>query len=538
MTRRTPLLAAGLAAAVLLAACNSGGSIQNAGNATGTTATPATTAAGATTSPATSAGGAVATSVAGQTTVAGATTAPATVPVSGAASTEAPSTTAATPLDSLPTCNPKALDSATGPVNITFWHGLTAELEKAITALTDQYNSSQTKVHVTLQNQGGYEQALDKYLQSGQDARPQLLQSPEYAVQVLRDTDSFVPVEACAKADGYDTSVLLPSVVNAYSTGGVQWAMPFNVSNPVLFYNKKTFAKAGLDPNKPPRTLEELKADSQQIVSSGAAKYGLVVDTDFDGGGGWYIEQWFAKAKQFYADNDNGRSAPATKVLFDGQTGVDLYTYLQDLVKTGGGYNVGDNTSGQDAFLKLADPKEPGSMTIGTSAALGTVLTAIKGGIAPQIGVDDIGVGPMPGPGGSASVLVGGAALWIAADKGDQQIAATWDFIKFLISAQSQSTWAATTGYVPLRKDALALAPLSTTYQSDPRFQVAFDDLLQTPDEPTAVGPLLGPQREIRVLTARALATVFKGGDVAKALHDAATQADQLLAQYAQQHTG
>ena len=61
---------------------------------------------------------------------------------------------------------------------------MTADLEKELTRLTDEYNDSQTKVHVDLQNQGGYEQVIDKYLQSSTDARPELAQAPEYAVQV------------------------------------------------------------------------------------------------------------------------------------------------------------------------------------------------------------------------------------------------------------------------------------------------------------------------------------------------------------------
>ncbi len=509
-SRRGTLAVAGLTTMALLAACSGGdgGSLQNAGN---TTVAPVTTTAGAG-EPST-----------GSTTE---TTTPAT------------STTVATPLDSLPACNPEALAAATAPVEITFWHGMTADLEKALTALTDQYNASQNKVKVTLQNQGGYEQVIDKYLQSGQDSRPEMVQSPEYAVQVFRDTNSFVPVAACAAADGYDTAALLPSTVNAYSTGGVQWAMPFNVSNPVLYYNRKIFIAAGLDPDKPPRTLEDIEKASEQIVTSGAAKYGMVVDTSFDGGGGWYIEQWFAKAGEFYSDNANGRSAPAAHVLFNNATGNELLGFLQRQVANGWTYNVGDNTSGQDAFLKMADVNEPGAMTIATSAALGTVLAAIQGGLAPKITVDDIGVSPMPGPNGSDTVLVGGASLWIANDKGDEKTAATWDFIKFLVNAQSQSTWAAATGYVPTRSDAVAVSPLSETYATDPRFAVAYNSLLNTPDVATAVGPLLGPQREVRVLTARALATVLGGGDVATALNDAATQADLLLANYAATHSG
>ncbi|MFZ4810734.1 MAG: ABC transporter substrate-binding protein [Ilumatobacteraceae bacterium] len=499
MIRRTAFrraIAVGLAAASLLVAACSGdsGSLNNAGN---TTVAPGTTTAGTT------------------------------------GDTAAPSTTIADVLADLPTCNTKALDAATAPVEITFWHGMTADLEKNLTALTDEYNASQSKVKVTLQNQGGYEQAIDKYLQSSPSSRPDLIQAPEYAVQLFRDTNSFIPVQACAEDAGYDASALLPSAINAYSTGGVQWAMPFNVSNPVLYYNRKVFANAGLDPNTPPATLEDLAADSKTIVDSGAAKYGLVLDTSFDSGGGWFIEQWFAKAEEFYADNDNGRAAPATKVLFDNQTGADIMTFLQTGVLDETFINVGDNTSGQDTFLKIADATEPGAMTIATSAALGTVLSAIDAGLAPNIAKEDIGVAPMPGPNGSPTVLVGGASLWIPADKGDDKAAAAWDFIQFLVSAESQSTWASATGYVPMRDDAVALDPLKTTYATDPRFRVAYDSLVATPNEPTAIGPLLGPQREVRTLTSKALATILTGGDVAASLTDAATQANQLLADYA-----
>jgi sn-glycerol 3-phosphate transport system substrate-binding protein len=446
--------------------------------------------------------------------------------------TLAPSTTQPTLLDTLPPCPVDALAAATGTVEITFWHGLTADLEKELTVLTDRYNASQSKVRVELQNQGGYEQVIDKYLQSGQGSRPELAQAPEYAVQVFRDTDSFVPVEACFEPAGFDREALLPAARNAYSTEGVQWSMPFNISNPVLFYNRKVFVAAGLDPDDPPQSLEELEQYSRQIVDSGAASYGLIVDTNFDGGGGWFVEHWFAKAGEFYADNDNGRSAPATRVLFDGPAGVELLTYLQNLVMSGGGFNVGDNPSNQDAFLKIADQNEPGAMTIGTSAALGIVLAAVEAGIAPGIAREDIGIGPMPGPDGSAVAIVGGASVWITSGKGDAETAAAWDYVQYLASAEVQSEWASVTGYVPIRHNAAEIEPLKSTYANDPRFRVAYDSLINTPDEPTAVGPLLGPQREIRVLTSRAVATVLDGGDPAAALTEAASQANTLLAQY------
>ena len=499
---RSAVLVAGL---VALAACGDGGSILDAGNDEQQASTVPASTAPVSTRP-------------GDTT----TMAPTTVPP----------TTTTTPLDSLPACPTDALASAAGPIEITFWHGMNAANQDALIALTDAYNASQTKVHVTLQNQGGYEATVDKYLQSDQKNRPDLVQFPEYMVRTIIDTHSTIPAGACIRSDGYDTSKLLPRALDYYATEGVQWSMPFNVSNPVLFYNKAVWTKAGLDPEQPPLSLEDVRAQSRQIVDSGAAKYGIAVDSDFDGGGGWYIEQWFGKLGQFYADNENGRIAPAAKVLFDGPVGVQLMTELQSLVRDGLAVNVGDNASGQDGLLKLADPNEPAAMNIATSAALGTVLSVVDGGLIPGITSDQIGVGPMPGPGTGKGALIGGASLWVVDGKGDAQAAATWDFVKFLVSAESQSKWAVATGYVPINADAPGLDPLKTTYANDPRFKVAYDQVAASSDDPSQKGPIIGPLREVRVVTARAVAAILNGADPQASLSDAAAQANALIADY------
>ena len=444
--------------------------------------------------------------------------------------TIAPTTTAAL-LDTLPNCPTEALATATSPVELTFWHGMNGPLATELQALTDAYDASQSKVHVTL-IEGSYEETIDKYLQAGQDSRPDLVQMPEYMVQTMVDTQSVVPVGACVKSSGYDTSTFLPTVYDNWATQGVQWSMPFNISNPVLFYNKKVFAAAGLDPEKPPTSLEELRADSEAIINSGAAKYGLALDSGFDSGGGWYIEQWFAKAGEFYADNQNGRSARATKVLYDNPTGQSLLTFMQSLINDGLAVNVGDNNGGIDNLLKLADPAEPAAMTIGTSAAIGGVLAVLAGGQFPQISVADLGVGPMPGPDGKPGVLVGGASLWVVDSGDDVRTAAAWDYITYLTAAKQQSEWASATGYVPVRTDALTLDPLKTTLATDPRFQVAYDQLLAAPDAPTSVGPILGPLREVRTVTAQGVAAIFGGADVASTLASSAAQADALIADY------
>ena len=143
-------------------------------------------------------------------------------------------TTTTIALDLLPDCPTDALAAASGTTEITFWHSMSAALGEEVVKLTDAYNASQDKVKVKLV-QGSYEETADNYFLAGQGDRPDLVQLPEYQVQAMIDTASTVPVGKCIEASGFDTSQFLPSGLNAYTTQGVQWSMPFNISNPVLF---------------------------------------------------------------------------------------------------------------------------------------------------------------------------------------------------------------------------------------------------------------------------------------------------------------
>lgn len=516
--KKTPF-AIGLVAVVTLAACSSDKkSIVDAGN------TP-TTAASTTGAP---------TTTGASTTTVGSGVPDTTTPGTGGTTTTAgPTTTAQADISALPACPTTALDSASGTVNITVWDGFNAGTPQTeFQKLVDQYNASQSKVHVDALVQGGYEDVIAKYLQSGKGDLPDLVQMPEYMTQTMIDTKQSIPVEACMRADGYDRSPFIDGALLAWNVGNVQWGMPFNVSDPVLFYNKKVFTAAGLDPNKPPASIDEIRDYSQKIIASGAAKYGLALDSGFDSGGGWYLEQWFAQLGEFYADNDNGRAARATKVLYDNDTGVNLLTEVQQLIKDGLAMSVGDNASGFDNLLKLADAKEPAAMTINTSAALSTAIDTVKGGQFPQLTADDIGIGPLPGPDGANGAIVGGAAMWMTDSGNDAKVAATWDFLKYITAAQQQSDFAANTGYIASRNDARDLDPLKSVLANDPRFAVAFDQLNLLAGQPTAAGPVIGPLREVRTVTATAVAQIFAGSDVKSSLDSAAQQSNSLITDY------
>ena len=95
-----------------------------------------------------------------------------------------------------------------------------------------------------------------------------MVQMPEYMVQQMADSKTRDPDRRVhRRPSGFDTSPFLPRVLlEPTRPSGVQWSMPFNVSDPVLYYNRQMFEAAGLDPDQPPMSLDELRATSQQLV--------------------------------------------------------------------------------------------------------------------------------------------------------------------------------------------------------------------------------------------------------------------------------
>ena len=68
----------------------------------------------------------------------------------------------------------------------------------------------------------------------------------------------------------FDPTAYLPAVAGYYTTtDGRMLSMPFNSSTPVFYINKDAFKKAGLDPDKPPRTWPEVGEAGKKLQAAG-----------------------------------------------------------------------------------------------------------------------------------------------------------------------------------------------------------------------------------------------------------------------------
>jgi len=378
----------------------------------------------------------------------------------------------------------------------------------------------QSDVHVNLVNQNSYDDTLSAYdaaLSGG--TLPEVVQMQTTNLQYMIDSQSAVPVQWAVEADHYDLSDYIPSTVEFFKVEGTLYALPFNISSNVLYYDKNAFRAAGLDPNSPPRSLDSLRSAAERIVRTNTEKYGMslkVTDADFQ------LE--LALAGDELVNNNNGRSARATAATFDDKVGKSIFEWwggmLDDKLAQPTSYTTFDNLFG------IANRIAP--MSWETSAALGTILSVLDQ--YPQV---SLGVGGLPSPTApKGGVFAGGAGLYIVSKSSSERQDAAWQYIKFLNEPSQQAEWAVGTGYIPIRKSATRLPVLTQAWSKVPGYLVAYNQILASPSNPATAGAVIGPFSQVSDTINNAISSLGSGANSDTALARAAVACNQSIASY------
>jgi len=426
----------------------------------------------------------------------------------------------------LPTCDLSALAKHKGVVNITFWNSATNANATTLATMTSAFNASQSKVHVTLVDQASYDDTWQKYeagLSNGQ--LPDAVQLEDQRTQAAIDTQSFLPVQSCMNAAHYSTSDYLPRPLAYWNVNGVQEALPFAVSAPILYYNELAFTKAGLNPSSPPTTLSEYVADAKALKASGSGT-ALKLDP-------WHLETWLSTANQTFVNNSNGRKGRATKVAFQTKPALQIFTDLASLVTSGDATtNPSSGPSAFDNLLGIGSGKY--GMSIDTSAALGTVTQVLSGGQYPNV---KLGISAFPALSASikGGIEPGGSGVYISSKVPALDQAASWVFLSYLCNPESQATWAAGTGYIPVRKSSTTMATVKQLWAASPGYKVAYDEINSGVNDAATSGSVIGPYGDVRIDFLNAEESMYTGGvSPATALANAEKAANATISNYNQ----
>lgn len=387
--------------------------------------------------------------------------------------------------------------SADGKIEITFWHAMGGVNGEATEAVVKAFNESQDEIVVKSEYQGTYDDMITKLkatMQSG--GMPDVCQMYDIGTKFMTDSGFAIPVQDMFETTGFDPSCVMDIITSYYTVDGKQMSMPFNVSTPMLYYNKDAFKAAGLDPDTPPKNFDEVMEFSKQIVESGAAPVGYAQAIY-----GWFFEQQIAGQGQYYADNENGRKAAATAVEFDKNgTGLKIFETWKNLLDSGYAANYGSTTADtQTAFFA-------------GQAAIIVESTAILRN-AVNSSAFEVGTGYFPKIGDNAEggVIIGGASLWMMDNKDDAKKDAAWKFIEFTTTPEVQATWSMSTGYFAINPAAYETEEMKTFIAENPNFMTAINQLNDAPVNGYTAGVLSGVATEARILFNEAMEKTYNG---------------------------
>jgi sn-glycerol 3-phosphate transport system substrate-binding protein len=445
----------------------------------------------------------------------------------------------------LPDCPLDALDEATAPVDVTLWYGgLVGSTKATMEDIVARFNASQDQVRVTANDQGAaYDQVFRKYesaSSSSPDQLPDLIYLEDTQLQVMVDSGQVLPAQSCMEAAGYDLTDLEPVARSKYTVGDVLYSGYMNVSTPVLYYNKAHWVKAGLDPDDPPQTLDEIYTQAKALKDTGVSDKPLSFKADR-----WFFETWLTGIGEDIVNNGNGRVAPATEATFDTPAADDLVGWLKKMNDEGLLNAFADTEGSIDQFLALATQQS--SMLIETSTASATIADALGGNLtAAEAGVDfDTSVldkselvpasGAMPGIETAGKVFPTGGAFYILNTSEPAQQAASWKFLEFMLTPEIAKVWHLNGGYLPIVKAVEDDPQVQAFWRDDLAGALVHTAVEQLSDaDPDLPGPLIGPYVDEAVAIENALdAVLFDNQDVDESLARAQDEVTQSLERYA-----
>lgn len=402
---------------------------------------------------------------------------------------------------------------------ISFWHSMGGVNGQAIDTLVKKFNDeNEYGITVKAQYQGEYDDSLNK-LKSSQigNMGADLVQVYEIGTRFMIESGWITPMQQMIDADNYDLSQIEPNLAAYYTIDDQLYSMPFNSSTPIMYYNKEMFEKAGI--TEIPDSLEGIEAIGEKLLNEGGA--GQVISLGIYG---WFFEQFIGKQGLEYANNGNGRTEPATAVAFDENGAAEnILTAWKSLYDKGYAPNVG---KGGDAGLADFSAGKS-AITLGSTASLKQILQDVNGkfevGTAyfPKVKSTDEG-----------GVSIGGASLWALNNNDPKKTRATWEFVKFLISPESQAYWNAQTGYFPVTTAAAQEEPVfKENVEKYPQFQTAIDQLHDS--SPEYVGALLSVFPEARATVESEIENLLNGNaDVEKTVKNMADAINKSIEEY------
>lgn len=322
-----------------------------------------------------------------------------------------------TPLRSLLALGLVAMSAtAVAKTELTMAHQLEGQHARELETLINAFNAESKDVEVR----------LIKRSPNGKPAVLNLATRSDLS-QYLGKADAYVPVEKLLSDNKvkFNPKTLSEPLRNSVTVKGQVQALPVAFTTPLLFWNKELFKESGLDPNKPPKTWEEMQDVSGKLKARCS-----------------YTTSWPAWV---HIDNVSAWAGSPT-VSSDGKLAFNTLIQVRHLARLTSWYKTEYFTS--FGFNNEADAHFVNGecAMITTNAEIVSELQATR--------KFDFGVTSLPviddNAGAPFNTLASGGAIWVGQGHSKDEYKAAAKFLEFTLTPQTQLMIARQGGFLPL----------------------------------------------------------------------------------------
>lgn len=374
------------------------------------------------------------------------------------------------------------------PNAAVFWDRQTTDTAELLQQIVSEFNAQYEGTPIKVERAGGYEEIERKVTAS---LRAGVV--PALAVGYPNTTMEYIRADAVVAFDGFihdpevgltqaDLDDFYPAAIemNVYPQfGGKMYSFPFAKSVLMMYVNHKVLRDAGLA--QPPATWDEFLAQCRQIKER-TGKFAYAVDVDcstFDG-------MVFSRGGDVYRNGVTAFDSPETLQVFE------LYETLgreKLAYQIAGGFD--DQVALTQDEVAFAFRSSSGSIYV----------DQVMNGRANDWGMTQI---PQSQPARPVTVLYG--PNFVLFNTTLEQQRAAWEFVKFFTTTETSVRWARGTGYLPIRRSAVAHPDLKSHWEEKAYLKATFDCLPFARPEPNVAG-----WQDVRELVERAVADVLSG---------------------------
>jgi sn-glycerol 3-phosphate transport system substrate-binding protein len=413
--------------------------------------------------------------------------------------------------------------AANAQTEVQFWHSMAGALGERVNEFAGKFNASQKDYKIMPVYKGSYPESMTAAIAAYRAGNaPHILQVFEVGTATMMAAKgAVVPVGKIMKDadEPFDQKAYLPAVAGYYTDRtGTMLSFPFNSSTIVYYINKDAFKKAGLDPNKPPKTWKEVVAAAEKLKAGGeSCPYTT-------GWPSWMnIENFSAWHNVPMGTKENGMGGVDTQFAFNTPLHVKHLTMLGAMSKNGTFTYAGRTNQAEAKFYT----GECAMLTSSTGAQANIRKNAKFDWSVNFIPYhDDVAGAPQ-------NSIIGGASLWVMGGKTSNSYKGVAKFFAFLSKPDVQAEWHQLTGYVPITMAAYELTKKSGFYDKNPGADIAVKQLGNKPPTANSKGIRFGNFVQGREVIEEEMEAVFSGKKDAKAaLDDAVRRGNEILRKF------